>query len=303
MTAELLKGVSHDDYHADRFEGPPRLSRSITVRLLQQSPLHAWAAHPKLGGQPVEEPEEDAQTQARLETGSLLHMLLLGAGVQVAVVEHDSWRTNAAKDARELARSNGLLPVLAGKYYAAQATAKAIRESLAAYGIHLGAYEPEVTALWESEGVASKARMDLLSLALGEVADLKIVDRINLRAFKASVERYGLDVQHAAYVEGVETAKPALAGRVSMEFLLVERLPPFDCAIVPLEPAYQSLGQDKWRRARGIWRRCLEAGTERRHWPGFGRQAPIGPRPWEIEEELTHMAAGSEAAFDKIAPE
>lgn len=299
MTAQLLKGVTHAQYYGDDLPGSPRFSRSIAVRLLQQSPLHAWAAHPKLGGQPVEEPEEDAQVQARLDTGSLLHLLLLGAGQQVAVVDADSWRTNAAKDAREEARSNGLLPVLAGKYYAAQVTATAIRESLARYGVHLEAYETEATALWDSGFVASKARMDLLNLGLGEILDLKVVDRISLRAFEAGVERYGLDIQAAAYTEAVETCHPAIAGRVSFEFLLVERLPPHDVAIVPLSPALVDLGGQKWRRARGIWARCLESGA----WPGFGRVGPIEAKPWQLEAELVHMAAGSEAAFDKIVRE
>lgn len=299
MTAQLLKGVTHAQYHQDDLPGSPRFSRSIAVQLLQQSPLHAWSSHPKLGGQPIEEPEEDAQVQARMDTGSLLHMLLLGAGVEVAVVDADSWRTNAAKNAREEARANGLLPVLAGKYYAAQVTAKAIRESLRRYGVHLEAYEAEATALWESGGVASRARMDLLNLGLGEVADLKVVDRINLRAFEASVERYGLDIQAASYTEAVETCHPAIAGRVSFEFLLVERLPPHDVAIVTLSPALVDLGGQKWRRARSTWARCLESGV----WPGFGRVEPIEARPWQLEAELIHMAAGSEAAFDRIAPE
>lgn len=298
MTAELLKGVSHAEYHSDELPGSPRFSRSIAVRLLQQSPLHAWSSHPKLGGQPVEEPEEDAQVQARMDTGSLLHMLLLGAGVQVAVIDgFNDWRKDAAKALREEARANGLLPVLAGKYSAAQVTAKAIRESLRKYGIHLEAFEAEATALWKSAGVASKARMDLLSLGLGEVGDLKIVDRINLRAFEASVERYGLDIQAASYTEAIETCHPAIAGRVSFEFLLVERLPPHDVAIVPLSPALVDLGAQKWRRARGIWARCLESGV----WPGFGRVEPIEAKPWQLEQELAHMAAGSEAAFDRIA--
>lgn len=319
MNAQLLKGVSHQEYHSDELPGAPRFSRSIAVRLLQQSPLHAWAAHPKLGGQPVEEPEEDAQVQARLDRCSLLHDLLLGIGPEVVEIyihgskkkgqdpgelyPAPSFATDEAQELRDRAREAGKLPVIPAKLAQAKVSAMAIRASLAAYGIQLGAYEPEATALWESEGVASKARPDLLSLGLGELLDFKVVDRISPAAFKASIQRYGLHIQHAAYVEGVEAAKPALAGRVSLEFLLVERLPPYDVAIQPLEPAYISLGQDQWRRAREIWRRCLGAGTERRHWPGFGRRPPIGPTPWQIEEELVHMAAGSEAAFNKIAPE
>lgn len=297
MTAELRKGVEHAAYHADDLEGSPRLSRSIAVRLLQQSPLHAHAAHPKLGGQPIEEPEEDAQVQARLDTGSLLHLLLLGAGAQVAVIDFNDWRKDAAKAAREEARANGLLPVLAGKYYAAQETVRAIRKSLERYGIVGGAYEPEVTGLWESTGgVASKVRMDWLSLAAGRILDIKVVERINLRAFEASVERYGLDIQASVYPEAVMTAKPELAGRVGLEFLLVEKLPPHDAAIVPLSPALVDLGAQKWRRACGIWKRCLELDA----WPGFGRCAPIEARPWQLEQEFTAtLSATGEPAWSK----
>jgi len=315
VTAQLLRGVTHAEYHADAFEGSPRFSRSIAVRLLQQSPLHAWAAHPKLGGQAVEEPEEDAQVQARLERGSLIHDLLLGSGAELVEIHihgdkkkgqdpsrlypAPSYATKEARALRDAARARGAIPVIPDKLEEAYGAAEGIKKRLRLYGIHLEAFEPEATALWDSGFVASKARMDLLNLGLGEVLDLKVVDRISIRAFEAGVERYGLDVQAAAYTEAVETCHPAIAGRISFEFLLVERLPPHDVAIVPLSPALVDLGGQKWRRARGIWARCLESGA----WPGFGRVEPIEAKPWQLEAELVHMASGSESAFNKIAPE
>lgn len=317
---QLLRGVDHASYHQDLFEGPPRFSRSIAVRLLQQSPLHAHAAHPRLGGQAVEELEEDEDAvpgeapKPWVERGGLLHGLLLGHGADIVEVyihgdkkkgedpallyPAPSFATKESREIRDAARAAGKLPVIPAKLAAAKVSAMAIRASLARYGIHLEAYEPEATALWDSEGVASKARTDLLLLARGELLDFKVVDRINIRAFEAGVERYGLDIQASAYVEAVEACHPPLAGRVSLEFVLVERLPPYDVAVVPLSPALVDLGGQKWRRARGIWRQCLESGV----WPGFGRQEPIQPKPWQLEAELAHMAAGSEAAFDRIAP-
>ena len=150
--------------------------------------------------------------------------------------------------------------------------------------------------LWESNGVASKARMDWLSLAEGLVRDIKVVERISLRAFEASIERYGLDIQAAIYPEAVAAAKPALAGRVGLEFVLVEKLPPHDVAIVPLSAALVDLGAQKWRRACGAWKRCLESGA----WPGFGRCAPIEARPFQLEKEFTEqLSATGEPAWSK----
>lgn len=291
MPNRLLKNISADDYHRGNLpdpetgENPIRLSRSVAVKLLQQSPMHAYASHPRLGAAEVDEnAEEEPEKVKRLETGSLLHTLLLGAGAQVAVVEADSWRTNAAKEAREEARGNGLLPVLAPKYHAALATSKEIRKSLERYGVQLAEYEPEVTCLWETRlGVAAKCRMDGLALGRGIILDVKIQPRISLGSFRRGIMTYGLHIQEAAYREGLATVYPQIAGRESMAFLLCEYLPPFDVAIVPLAPNFVELGRLQWARAQKIWTRCLESGQ----WPGYGLQPPIEATPYQLEDEFS----------------
>lgn len=312
MPSDLLLNVSHGDYHGDNFEGSPRLSRSIAVRLLHQSPLHAWTAHPKLGGMPIEEPEEDAQVQARLDTGSLIHQLLLGSGPElVEIYIHGdkkkgqdpaqlypaaTYATKEAQELRDAARAVGALPVIPAKLEAAKQAASALRRRLEQYGVPLAAYSPEVTALWESGGVASKVRMDGLLLSQGSILDLKVVDRINLGAFERSVQAFGLDIQSAVYPEAVEAAHPPLAGRASVTFSLLERLPPHDVALVSLSPALVDLGAQRWARARGIWRRCLDSGI----WPGFGVQAPIEAKPWDLEKEFAaSLSAAGEPAWSK----
>lgn len=313
MSGQLLKGVSHQDYHLDSLPGSPRLSRSIAVKLLSQSPLHAWQAHPKLGGAPkgqavalihdgvtypLTDPVEpvDAQVQARLDTGSLLHALLLGAGEQVGVCDFPDWRSNASKAARDEARANGLLPVLRGKYEAATFNSSAIRSSLLKYGVELHAYETEATCLWDSNGVDCKARMDGVMLAAGEVIDLKVQDRISLRSFEYGIPAYGLHIQAGAYLEGLEAVYPAIAGRTKFRFLLCERFPPYDVAIVQLAPAYLDLGLREWHRARDIWAPCLESDI----WPGFGVQTPIEPRPYQLEADFSKsLEAAGEPAWAK----
>ncbi len=293
MKPRLLKNVASGDYHSGALpdpetgENPIRLSRSIAVKLIQETPLRAYDTHPRLGGAARAaglEDEEEPEKVKRLEMGSLLHTLLLGAGARVAVVEADSWRTNAAKDAREEARGNGLLPVLAGKYHAALATAGEIRKSLQRYGVVLAEYEPEVTCLWTTrQGVDAKCRMDALTLARGVVLDVKIQPRISLGSFKRGILGYGLHIQNAAYCEGLATVYPEIAGRESLAFLICEYLPPYDVAIQPLAPNFVELGRLQWARAQKIWLRCMESGQ----WPGYGLQPPIEATPYQLEEEFS----------------
>jgi hypothetical protein len=93
VSAQLLRGVSHQRYHMDvvvsdpslegiwdpsRF-GPPRLSRSIACTLLMETPLEAYRQHPRLGG--VGRP---LVTKAA-GIGTIVHSLMSGEGPAVAV--------------------------------------------------------------------------------------------------------------------------------------------------------------------------------------------------------------------------
>lgn len=278
MTGQLLRGIPHSQYHGDHLPGGPHFSRSAAVDILQ-SPLHCYARHPKLGGRLEEE------TADHLDKGQLIHGLLLGEGVQVAIVQADDWRTKAAREARDEARAAGLLPVLEGHHVAAVEASTAIRQRLLELDVDLAAYSPEVTALWEeSGGTACKARLDLLHLGLGMIDDLKVTEEINLGAFERGVRALGLDIQAHVYVRAVETIHPELAGRVSFRWLLCERKPPYDVAVIPASPSIISLlGESRWRRALKLWRECLASGR----WPGLGHRPPMEARPFDLEAELT----------------
>src|SRR5579885_3028935 len=101
--------VPAEDYHADPAP-EPSLSAGIARRLISQSPLHAWTAHPRLN------PDHRDEHGDRLDFGSAAHSLLLEGLDVCEVIEADSWRTNAAKDARDGARASGLIPLLRKDY-------------------------------------------------------------------------------------------------------------------------------------------------------------------------------------------
>lgn len=289
MSAQLLRDVSHADYHLDNLPGAPHLSRSIALTLLTRSPRHAWCLHPKLGGQ------RQADDSEATDGGSLLHSLLLGEGPLVRVVEANDWRTKAAQQARDQAREDGAIPILERHYATLLGTATALRERLLGLGYDFDFWEREVTITWVEEGVACKARLDLALLKAGRIADLKVTKLLTPGAFTRGIPNYGLDIQAHVYEQALAAVEPELAGRVRMEFLLLESRPPFEVAVVPIAESMRSLGRTRWAHARGIWRRCLESGQ----WPGYGVLAPVEAPAWALTDAMVNAIEVSEPDWMK----
>ncbi len=128
MTGQVLRpgihdGVPMDVYQADPCE-TPSLSSGIASLLLTRSPRHAWTRHPRLN------PQQTRSEEAKFDLGTCAHELFL-RGLDIAhVVDSDSWRTNAAKDERDQARADGLVPLLVKDYTRVQEMVEAIRSQL-----------------------------------------------------------------------------------------------------------------------------------------------------------------------------
>lgn len=296
---QLLKGVSFEAYHRDEIPDAPHFSRGVALNIFQ-SPKLAWTKHPKLGGSLEEDEEQDPQKVDRLQTGALIHSLLLGGGQEIVLVDEKDWRKDVAKDARAKAKAAGKMAVLKHKHEAAADVCREIRASLLGYGIDLSEYETEVTALWSDGGTACKGRLDALLLARGLIFDLKTVQRINKQAFERSILPYGLDMQDYSYTRAVEAAYPEIAGRVEFRFGVCETTPPYDAMIQPLGAAMQELGRQRWNRAIKRWRECLKSGV----WPGYGHQEPAEARAWQLEQALADSVASiGDPDWTKEAPD
>lgn len=256
----------------------PALSASIAHVLDSESPLHAWTRHPKLGG------IKRAPTKA-LDNGSLSHALLLGAGKGIEVIAADSYRTNAAKEARDAARDAGLIPVLEEDYEVARVAADAIRKRFADLGIVLDG-EPEIAALWSetaSNGAAVQCRGMMDHLKLPVIYDIKSIRSANPQMCRKHIESYGYAIQRAAYVSAIERIKPELAGRVDFVFVFYELAPPYEVTPIRLSGAFRELGARAWRRAVDRWEECLRTDT----WPGYvDRIVDLEPSPWALSRDM-----------------
>lgn len=268
MSARLLD-VTPDEYHR-----LPGFSASLAKTLLAKSPAHA--RHEQLVG--------GKDSTARMDRGSVMHRLVLGAGKDFQVLNFDSWRTDKSKTARDEARAEGKVPILADAFESASHGAMAIMRALAARGIRLDG-RSELAMGWEEQSsvgpVECRGQIDHLTHEEQTIFDLKIIDDASPSAIERSAESLGHGVQWAAYTSGHAKRRPDLAGRITMRFIFAEPEPPYAVTIVEPDGVFRELATRRWRKAVESWGRCMAAQV----WPGYELHDQITAPAWALARE------------------
>lgn len=303
----LHEGVSHKLYHSDP-ASRPSLSSSIASILVDEfsCPADAKARHPRLSrveGSEEEDDEEDDRSGVK-QRGSLVHALLLGGGPDMVVVEKtdkktgvvepaDNFMTTSAKEHRDRILAEGKMPVLARKLDDAREAVMAIESRISLPPMR------EVTFIWESDGVLCRGRAD--ALAIDEHAGTATIYDVKTCAnFRSATGghalKFGLHLQHAAYIEAIETLFPALAGRVTFKHIFCRVSGRFDVIHRRLSAELAELGRRDWDRAKKAWQECLTSGK----WPGMSDveqfiEAPGYALAQDLEREIRSMPEGGSA--------
>ena len=124
ITAPGIYQMPDREYHADPVAAAPSLSRSIAKLLIEASPAHAFAAHPRLGGSVS---QTAASGDDDMDVGSAAHAAFLeGDTDKIVHVQFDSYRTNAAKEFRDQTLRSGKIPLKTKQYDAAMHVAEAL---------------------------------------------------------------------------------------------------------------------------------------------------------------------------------
>lgn len=267
-----IESLSAERYHADPAP-QPSLSSSIAHILLDQSPQHAWLAHPRLNPRYVRE------TDSRFDLGSAAHMMLLERREdRIVRVQADDWRTKAAKEERDAAQAVGKYAVLDRQFKDIKEMCDAARKFLmrTELGNILDTGDAEQTLVWEDNGVWCRARPDLMSKDRKIVLDYKSTASAEPGAFSRQIGRLGYDLQDQFYSRGVEVLTGALPTFV---FLAQEITAPYACSLVALSNAYQFVGQNKVSRALDLWKTCLLEDS----WPAYNPRIHYAePKPWDL---------------------
>jgi hypothetical protein len=315
----LRLDVTTAEYLADPAPGPS-LSSSIAKLLLDRSPAHARLAHPRLGG-------ASSPSTAATDLGTLIHRYVLGKGAEIEPIDADDFRTKAAREARDRARGQGRIPVLARVAGVAVAAAACIRRELGRVGIELDG-ESEVAILWKEQPImtplAAQADVDPALFATAAaitgmapywtnpgaiwaramldhvierdgmlcVYDLKSIHCAHPDDCVRSAINYGYDIQQEAYTRAAERLWPEYAGRIEFRFLFVETDPPYAVTVAKLDATMRERGRRRWAEAVDTWSRCLHTDT----WPGYAQEPVTLWSPgWLLQRESEAAEARGEA--------
>lgn len=266
-------------YHADPVGPAPSLSASIAKKLLGQSPLHANYAHPRLN------PEYEREDSERFDLGTAVHAHLLEGETAFAVIDADDWRTKAAKDARELARLAGRVPLLREQWERVQAMAAAARTQLTRFSEPprplTGGVAERVLVWYEEElDIWCRARVDYLH------DDYRTVDDLKSTGASANPDLWtrtvlwntGFDIQAAFYLRGLAVLTGVDA---TFRFVVQENYEPYALSVIGLEPEALALAEKKRRLAVKLWAECLT--TNR--WPGYPTRTCYAALPPWLEAQ------------------
>jgi hypothetical protein len=275
----LYFDVPCDDYFADPCP-EPSLSNSGIGILLNQSPLHFAAQHPRLNGG-----VDACKATAAMHRGSVVHRLALGAGKDYVIIDADSYRTKETKAQREEAEANGLVPILAEKFEEAEAQAKVVRQHLD--DVLLGeTFLPEVVLVWQIETphglIWCRGMIDAWCPTLLTAVDLKSTTDASPTAATRRMVNGGYDTQDAWYSRGLGHVTGE-AGRIRFVTLFGENDPPFASHAVTINEAWRTSAWDLCEEASEIFARCKKAGQ----WPGYPRTPQLlSPPDWLISQRM-----------------
>lgn len=283
--------LSDADHHRDPCE-IPSLSSSTAKELVEHSPAHAHAMHPRYGAQ------GRAATRAT-DFGSIGHVLLLGEGPEIIAVDAPNWSKKAAQREAAMIREAGGIPILLHQLELLERAVKAIRAELDARKIFLdGACEMSV--FWTEEAddgtlVQCRGRIDHLRLFNGaaRIDDLKSIRSAHPKFCARQAEAFGYAIQRAAYVRAVEELWPELVGRIEYSLLFFELELPYAVSPATFSGRFRALGEMQWRRAVNTWARC----QRENRWPAYVRRGDVAvlePPPWAISDEVEESGAAAE---------
>lgn len=237
---KLISGMPADEYHRiDAFS-------ASGAKLLLQSPAHF--AENKL--------KPRIQTPS-MTFGTCVHTLILEPHLvesTIAVMPKVDRRTKAGKEAHAAFEATAEFKLIVDDetFDRAQAAADSVRRH-PLYNDLLGAITPEVTAVWEEDGLLHKARFDAI---VGHViVDVKTTTDASAEGFGAAVATYKYHLQAAHYKIGFETCTSEKLNHFL--FVAVESNAPHNVGIYQLDEEAILIGNFLREQAIGQYRRYL----------------------------------------------
>ncbi|WP_416902728.1 PD-(D/E)XK nuclease-like domain-containing protein [Micromonospora echinospora] len=271
----VYAGITDTAYHLDPVPGGS-LSSSGARRLLPPS-CPALFRHWRDNPQPP---------KREFDLGHAAHTLVLGAGPQIVEIEHDSWRTNAAKDAAAEARDAGKVPLLTKDFEVVQAMAAALRDHpTAAALLRPEGGRPELSAFWidPETRIWCRLRTDWLDVSRPGrliVPDYKTCASAAPDDLQRAIWDHGYHQQADWYLGGLRALGLA-AEDSQFVFIFQEKRPPYLVTVAQPDHSAMRIGAHLNREARHLYRECVQSGR----WPGYTDDVALISLPGWVERQ------------------
>lgn len=254
----LYPDISNEQYHEG--EG---ISSSGVKLIADKTALHFWEERIN------PDREKKPPTQA-MKFGTAVHTLVFEPEkfeLEIAVEPEVNKRTKAGQFeiASFLEANKGKTIITPSEKGLAYRIASAVRRHPTCEKI-LQEGKAEQSLYWNDPetGVLCKIRPDWQNPIL--MADLKTTVDAGPDDFERAIYNYGYHISAAMYLEGWRVA---FGEDLPFVFTAAEKEPPFAVANYRIHDEALALGRKIYRQALQTYARCLEKGTERKHWHGY----------------------------------
>ena len=264
-------GVYRDMPTADYFADPcasPSLTQSLAKILLEQSPLHAFQAHPRLYVPTAEEDDAEKYDKAKA-IGNAAHALMLDRGKVLAIAEYPNWKKKEAQEFRDAAYAAGKEPILRKHFETAGAMVDSAIEQLNAIHGCENAFtngDAEVVIANCENGIWMRAMIDWITPDLREVWDYKTSGMsASPYATGKLMASAGWHIQAAMHERILDELDPKGAGRRKFYYVAQENEKPFALTANQIGEAALTIGRKQIDYAIRLWSHCIRKNT----WPAY----------------------------------
>jgi len=265
----IFKDMSAEDYFADPAP-EPSFTQSLAKILIEQSPLHARQAHPRLA-EPIEgDDDEEAEKYDKAKAiGNAAHALMMDRGKVLAVGEFKNWKTKDAKEFKAAALAGGKEPIIRKHFEIAGRMVDAAIEQLTRIHGCQNAFthgDAEVVIANCEDGIWLRSMVDWITPDLREVWDLKTSGMsASPYATGKLMASAGWHLQAAMHERILDALDPAGAGRRRFFYVCQENEAPFALTVNEIGEAALTIGRKMIDYAIKMWAHCLTKDT----WPAY----------------------------------
>jgi len=264
----IFRDFDSETYFADPAP-EPSFTQSLAKILIEQSPLHAYQAHPRLNVPTADEDDEVEKYDKAKAIGNAAHAIMIRRGKKLAIIDAPNFKTKAAQTDKQAALISGAEPILRKHYNTAQEMAQSAGEQLRRIPGCEKAFtdgDGEVVIANCEDGLWLRSMVDWITPDIREVWDLKTSGMsASPYATGKQMASAGWHMQAAMHERILDALDPAGAGRRRFFYVCQENSEPFALTVNEIGEAALTIGRKQIDYAIKMWAHCLTKNV----WPSY----------------------------------